>query len=176
MAILADVDIRQALKVGELRVQPQLSDDQIGPGSIDVTLSNEFWKLKEGLKKGKPYDIKVITSDDLFEEIRTESIIISPGELVLAKILERITLAPDICGWIQGRSRFAQMGITAHVASSFIQPGSDNRQILEIVNLSHVPVTLHAGMRICQVIFERTMSKAQKPYQKIATKTLRQNK
>lgn len=167
MAVLTDVDIRRALKTGELKVQPSLSEDQIGPGSIDVALSNEFLKLKEGLKKTKPLDTKNVTFEDLFEEIRAESIIITPNELVLAKTLERITLAPDLCGWIQGRSRFARLGLTAHVASSFIQPGSDNRQVLEIVNLSPVPLTIHAGMRICQIIFERTTSKAQRAYSKI---------
>ena len=149
---------------GEIKIDPPLSDDQIGPGSIDFSLSNTFWKMRDVGKK--PKDLKATDFTDIFEEIKAESVILQPGELVLAKTLERITLAPNICGWIQGRSRYARMGLSVHVASSFIQPGSSNHQVLEIVNLSHVPLTIHAGMRICQVIFERTESPTSRPYSK----------
>jgi deoxycytidine triphosphate deaminase len=45
-----------------------------------------------------------------------------------------------------------------------VQPGSDNRQVLEIVNLAPFPIKLHAGMRISQVVFERLESATEKPY------------
>lgn len=166
MAILSDVDIKKALKRGEIKIDPQPAEDQIGAGSVDVTLSNEFWKMKGGIER-RTFDLKSVSQDDVYEEQKADAIIIRPRELILAKTLERITLPPNICGWIQGRSRYARLGITAHVASSFIQPGSDNRQVLEVVNLSPFPVTLHAGMRICQIIFEKTESRAERPYVKI---------
>ncbi len=166
--ILSDVDIRRAIKNGEIKFEPQISEDQIGPGSVDLTLGNEFLRMKSGLKN-KPYDLKEINFTDLFEEVISESIIIYPGELILAKTLEKITLSPNICGWIQGRSRYARLGITVHVASSFIQPGVSNRQVLEIVNLSKVPYTLHSGMKICQVVFQRTQTKTSMPYEKFGT-------
>ncbi len=165
MGIFVDINLRKALKKGDIKFDPQLSDGQIGAGSIDLTLSNEFWRLKEGLKK-KQHDPKKITFEDIFEEIKADSINIQPNELILGKTLERIELAPNICGWIQGRSKYARLGLSAHIASSFIQPGSHNRQVLEIVNLSKIPLTIHAGMRLCQIIFERTDSKAEKPYSK----------
>lgn len=169
MPLLSDVDIKRALQRGEIKIAPQPSPDQIGAGSVDFTLSNEFWRIKENLKKGKIYDLNSITYTDMFEETRTDSIILKPGELVLAKTLEHLTLPPDVAGWIQGRSRYARLGISVHVASSFIQPGVSNRQVLEIINFSPVQQTLHAGMRICQVIFEKTLSKAEKPYSKFGT-------
>jgi dCTP deaminase len=166
MTVLSDTDLKRALRSGEIKIEPQPAEDQIGAGSIDVALSNEFYVLKASVKKGKIHDLKEIQFEDLFEQVTSDAIILKPNELVLAKTLEKITLAPNICGWIQGRSRYARLGITAHVASSFIQPGSDNHQILEIVNLSPIQVRLHAGMRICQIIFERTENKAVKPYSK----------
>jgi dCTP deaminase len=169
MAIFSDADIKRALQKGEIKITPQPEPEQIGAGSVDFTLSNEFWRIKENLKKGKVYDLKNITYADLFEEIKADSMILKPGELILAKTLEHLTLAPDICGWIQGRSRYARLGIAVHVASSFIQPGAANRQVLEIINFSPVQVTLHAGMRICQILFEKTVSKAEKPYSKFGT-------
>jgi dCTP deaminase len=169
MTLLSDVDIKRALQKGEIKIVPQPLPDQIGAGSIDFTLSNEFWRIKETLKKGKVYDLNNITYLDLFEEIKSDSVILKPGELILGKTLEHLTLSPDIAAWIQGRSRYARLGLSVHVASSFIQPGSSNHQVLEIINFSPVAQTLHAGMRICQVIFQKMISKAEKPYSKFGT-------
>ena len=46
--ILSDRDIRRLLKSGKMKISP-LEDEQIGPSSIDLTLSNEwqFFKTEE---------------------------------------------------------------------------------------------------------------------------------
>ena len=162
MTVLSDIDIREAMKAEAIKFTPSISNDQLGPGSVDVTLSEEFWKIK--VKKHRTFDLKIITFEDIFEKVEAKSITLQPGELILAKTLEKIRLAPNICGWIQGRSKYARMGITVHTASSFIQPGSNNHQILEIVNLSPNPMILHSDMRICQIIFEMTAKETSKPY------------
>ena len=41
-----------------------------------------------------------------------------------------------------------------------MQPGIDNHQVLEIVNMGNQPLALYPGTRICQFIFERTVGKA----------------
>jgi dCTP deaminase len=167
MTVLSDVDIKEAIRADAIKFTPPVSSDQIGAGSVDVTLSDEFWKVK--VKKHRTFDLKVITFEDIFEKINTSKITIQPGELILAKTLEKIRLAPNICGWIQGRSRYARLGISVHTASSFIQPGSNNHQVLEIVNLSPNPMILHSGMRICQLVFEMTKRESSKPYSKAGT-------
>ena len=43
-----------------------------------------------------------------------------------------------------------------HVTAGFIQPGIDNCQVLEIINVSNCPLAIHVGTPICQFIFERT--------------------
>ena len=58
------------------------------------------------------------------------------------------------------------MGLAVHITSALVQPGSDNHQILEIVNFAPFTIELHAGMRISQVIFEKLESKTSKPYAK----------
>lgn len=163
--LLSDVDIKKAMKKGEIRIDPSPSADQIGSGAVDVAISNEFWRQRDIRKK--IMDLREITYEDIFEEIKAEAIILNPGELILAKTLEKISLAPNLCGWICGRSRYARLGISVYAASSFIHPGSQNRQVLEIINFSKFPFTLHSGMKICQIIFERTESGAEKPYSKI---------
>ena len=74
---------------------------------------------------------------------------------MLGITVESVSLPEDVCGWLEGRSRFARMGLAVHVTASFMQPGISNRQVLEISNLSPHPLELHAGTSICQFIFQR---------------------
>ncbi|HEY0088514.1 MAG TPA: hypothetical protein VGB37_06705, partial [Candidatus Lokiarchaeia archaeon] len=79
------------------------------------------------------------------------------------------TLPSDICAMLEGRTRFARVGLAIHVTSKFINPGANNRQILEIVNLSQSILVLKEGMRICQVIFQKLLSPTSKPYDKFGS-------
>ncbi|MDO8339888.1 MAG: dCTP deaminase [Candidatus Burarchaeum sp.] len=161
--ILSDRDIRKCLNAGTIRIDPPLSAGQIGACSVDLTLSNEFWRFR---KKVKKIDLATAKHDEVLELVRADSITLKPGEMILGKTRERITLPADMCGRLDGRSRYARFGIAIHVSSSVVQAGSDNRQVLEIVNLSPASITLHAGLRVCQVLFMRISSPAEKPYAK----------
>jgi dCTP deaminase len=162
--ILSDKDINDCLKDGTIRIEP-LEDGQIGPASVDLTLSDEWHLFKQELL-GKTVDLKETTFKDAFAMERKGSITLKPGQMCLAKTLEKITLSGNIMGNLEGRSRYARMGLVIHITSALVQPGSDNHQVLEIVNLAPFPVTLHAGMRISQVVFERLESDTTKPYAK----------
>jgi dCTP deaminase len=41
-----------------------------------------------------------------------------------------------------------------------MQPGISNRQVLEISNMGAVSLRLHAGTKMCQFIFQKTIGKA----------------
>jgi dCTP deaminase len=168
MGIFSDVDIKDAIKKKEIIIEPMPPEECFGAGSVDIALSDVFYINKKNLKK-KIYDAESTSFEDIYDKVVSDSIVIHPGECILALTHEKLILSSDICGWIQGRSRYARLGLTVHVASSFIQPGSQNRQILEIVNLSKVPMKLKKGMRMCQIIFERTDSKSSIPYHKKGT-------
>ena len=60
---------------------------------------------------------------------------------------------------MQGRTRFARMGLTVHTTASFVHPGSEGRQVLEIFNMGGKPLELHAGDRIVQIVLEYTDGK-----------------
>ena len=164
--VLSNVDVENLLKRGVIRITPKLEPEQIGPGSVDLTLSNEFWRFKPKAK-GKEYDLDEIDLDEITEKVVSGHVLIEPGELILGKTVERITLPDDMCGHLEGRSRYARRGLAIHVTSSYIQPGSDNRQVLEIVNLAPYKMILRAGTRCTQVIFEKMDSATSKPYRKV---------
>jgi len=69
------------------------------------------------------------------------------------------THAP-LCGWLEGRSKIARVGLAVHVTSGFVHPGVSNHQVLEMTNVSAVPLAIHPGLRICQVVLERTEGEA----------------
>ncbi len=160
MSVLIGKEIMKALKRKLIGIKP-LDKSQIGPGSIDLTLGNDFRIFK---KRSKLYHVKNHSHfEDITEDIRVKDggyIIIKPGEMILGITKEKITLADNISGRLEGRSRFARFGLAVHVTAGFMHPGISNHQALEIVNLGHAPLALYPGIRICQFIFEKCDGRA----------------
>lgn len=158
MSVLVGEELLGAIDKGEIKIEP-LYKKNIGPGSVDLTLGHIFRvfnQMHEIYDVNDEADYKKIT-----RLIKSDAIVINPQETVLGITEEIITLAPNICGWLEGRSRFARLGLMIHISASFMQPGISNRQVLEISNNGHVPIRLHSGTRVCQFIFERTEGSAQ---------------
>ncbi len=154
--ILTKKEILKALEKKELSIKP-FNKNQIGTGSIDLTLDNKFriFKKNKLIKITEKIDYKKYT-----KLIKADKIILNPGDIVLGITKEKIKLPTNLCGWLQGRSRFARLGLVVHMTASFVQPGSENRQVLEIINLEKNPIEIHNGDRICQLILEKTEGKA----------------
>ena len=68
---------------------------------------------------------------------------------------ERLSLPGDVAGWLEGRSRFARLGLMIHVTSGFVAPGVVSRQVLEMSNVAGRSLAIRAGVRICQVVLQR---------------------
>jgi dCTP deaminase len=161
MAILVGNELKNAIDKGIIKVEP-FDDSQIGPGSVDLTLGNDFRVFK---KDSEIYKIKDNSNfEDITELISVkegETITINPGEMILGITKEKITLPKNISGRLEGRSRFARFGLAVHVTASFMQPGISNRQVLEIVNFGHRPLALSPGTKICQFVFEECKGEAE---------------
>ncbi len=160
MAILTRNEIKKAIDQGLIKIEP-LDVSQIGAGSVDLTLGNEFRIFK------RHRGIFHIRDDSNFEDLTEfislqgeDTIIIKPQEMILGITREKITLAENYCGWLEGRSRFARFGLAIHVTAGFMHPGISNHQVLEIVNLGHTRLALYPGTRICQFIFEKCIGRA----------------
>ncbi len=105
MAILIGNELKKALREKIIGVEP-LDESQIGPGSVDLTLGNDFRIFK------KQQEIYHIKDESRFEDV-TESvhindgdyIKINPGEMILGITKEKILLSKSISGRLEGRSR-----------------------------------------------------------------------
>lgn len=60
----------------------------------------------------------------------------------------------------EGRSRFARLGLLVHITAGFMNPGINNRQVLEIFNASNQPLELIPGTKMCQFIFLKMAGEA----------------
>jgi len=164
--VLSDAGIRRAIASRKLKFFPPLKQDQIGAASVDLTLDSKFWVFKKKYVGKKGVDLSKVDFREATEEYGAEAITLPSGGMCLGITRERITMPDDMIGTLEGRSRYARMGLAVHVTSALVMPGSDNHQVLEIVNFAPFPVTIRAGMRISQIIFEKLDSRTTKPYAK----------
>lgn len=158
MSLLTHDAILAELEKGTIIVEPQLDPSQIKEASIDLTLGDTFRVFKQ-----HDQTIPLTEHTDYREytdEVIKDTFLIHPQETVLGVTREKITLPSDICAWIEGRSRFARMGLLIHISAGLIQPGISNHQVLEITNLGPNTLELHGGEKICQLVFQRTEGKA----------------
>ena len=156
MAILAHDEILAAIEAGEIGVDPY-DPAMVGPASIDLRLARAF-RLFVRLPMTVPViddiDFKQVTKGVWIPE--GEHLLLKPGETVLGITQERISLGSGLCGWLEGRSRFARVGLLIHISASFMQPGLDNHQVLEMSNFGHLDLAIAPGTAICQFIFQQT--------------------
>lgn len=152
--ILTCDEIFKEIKKGNIEIKP-FNKENIGPASVDLTLGNEFRIFKKTKVDLKEVDYKKIT-----KLIKKDKIIIKPGQLILGITKENIRLADNLAGNLEGRSRYARIGLLVHISSNFVHPGVNNRQILEIRNDSNNDLVLHSGLKICQLIIHETRGKA----------------
>ena len=163
---LSNEDIKSCLRQGTLRFEPALSPGQIGAASVDLTLGGKFWVFKKKYVGKKPVDLSKTGFQDATEEHKGNSITLPPNGMCLGITKEKIFMPSDMTGTLEGRSRYARMGLAVHVTSALVQPGSQNHQVLEIVNFAPFPVTIREGMRISQIVFDKLQTRTSRPYSK----------
>ncbi len=156
--ILTHDRILAEIAAGRLAIEPY-DESMVGPASVDLHLGDEVRVLD---REHREIDVRDDTDYRCFSQVTRldQPLALASGETVLGITRERLRLPPDICGWLEGRSRFARLGLTVHVTAGFVSPGVDNRQVLEISNLSGRTLRVHPGTRICQIVLQRTEGSA----------------
>jgi len=152
MILTRDV-IRREIEAGRVVIDPFFAD-QVGPASIDLHLGDEIRVMhvgREPVPVTEDVDYRTITDVRSLETPYP----LAPGETIHGITRERITLPGDIGGWLEGRSRFARLGLMIHVTSGFVQPGVATRQVLEMSNVSGRALLIHAGVRLLQIVLQR---------------------
>lgn len=168
---LSDIDIRAALAEGRIALDPPPTEDAFGAMSIDLELGNTFRVFLPGRASHvdlcPPGGLRRADLDSLMGhvEVKTgEAFFLHPGEFALGITVQRVRLAADLAGRLDGRSSLARLGLMVHATAHTIDPGWDGRITLEFYNGGPLPLAMRPGMRICALSFETLLSPTSRPY------------
>lgn len=163
--ILCDTEIRSAIRYGQIIVEPPPDDEQYSTTAVDLRLGGS--EFKRWHKHGPGIDLIIDPSQKGFFPSAASflvdcptgedgSLILKPGDFVLALTLERIEIREEsrLAARVEGKSSLARLGLGIHVTAPTIHAGFQGQITLEMKNHGDVPIRLRPGMPVCQLIFE----------------------
>ncbi|MFM8304020.1 MAG: dCTP deaminase [Actinomycetota bacterium] len=166
--ILSDVTIRQALAEGRIVIDPMM-DGAVQPSSVDLRIDRYFRVFRNDTT---PFIDPKQPQEDLTELVEVQddnAFILHPGEFVLASTLERVAVADDMVGRLEGKSSLGRLGLLIHSTAGFVDAGWDGHLTLELSNVANLPIALYPGMKIGQISFLQMTTPAENPYGSTAT-------
>lgn len=153
MSILSDKDIRKRLETDSIEVTPEITDQQIQPGSLDIRLGRSYSNEDTG---------------EVFENV--DEVIIEPQQFYLGHTRDKIKLPDDLSASVSGRSSWGRKGLIIHATAGWVDSNFGRGQpngadiTLEIFNLSNEPIRISPGERIGQLVFFEMSSPSEVPY------------
>ncbi|HVT13101.1 MAG TPA: dCTP deaminase [Fimbriimonadaceae bacterium] len=176
--VLTDKDILGALEKGELIIDPAPSARSYSSTSVDLKLGKNIQVWKEPPPKGVEPQV-IVPADPDFNctdiikacsdliEIPACGYVMEPRTFILGWTEEYVELINDshIAARVEGKSSIARLGVGVHITAPTIHAGFRGEIQLEMFNLGPHRIRLKPGMRICQLIFEKTTGAADHPYE-----------
>lgn len=157
MTVLVDWEIEQ-LQETDAVIDP-FDPKCIQPNSYDLHLGGTFVANIPGeVDVSKP-----LTYLGTYIPFDADKHAIRPLQFLLATTLETVCMPDDVVGQLNGVSSLARLGISNHQTGGWIDAGFHGQITLELFNCSKNWITLTKGMRIGQLVFQRTEA-ARKPY------------
>jgi len=148
-SLLCDWEIENAIKDKEILIDPY-DPSLISSNSIDMRLGDRFITYLKSDKPIDPYDGESI-GESVRETWNAKTLVIQPGDFILARTLEFIQLPAFYAARVEGKSSLARIGLTIHQTGGWIDSGFKGSITLEISNVNVRPIVLHSGMAICQL-------------------------
>jgi deoxycytidine triphosphate deaminase len=179
---LSDRDIRELLPELEFETRhpnhPFDADEQIQPCSIDLRLSNVFWRrrrvlwLRKWLRRGPTVDLRRSHMQEIdprrdwrkVDLLDNESVTIRPGQIITTRIYEHFRIPPGYAGKVEGRSSYARLGLSIHCTGDFINPGWHGFLPLQLFNASPFPIRVLPYLPICQLMIIKLTSRPDRSY------------
>ncbi len=67
-------------------------------------------------------------------------------------------------GVVNGKSSLGRLGLLIHATAGYIDPCFSGTIVLELSNVSTLPILLRPGMKVAQIVFQRMDRPAERPY------------
>jgi len=166
--ILCDHSIESAIRDGRLGIHPIPEQDQFDPSSVNLRVGDDFFLWPDRLKKtgGLAHTVclDAINLADLLHlveplQVNHDGMVTIPPEaFVLVRTFERVSLpiSGKLAARVEGRSKMARLGLTAHVTAPTIHAGFSGKITLEIINHGPFHLTVKPNKsRLCQLIIQQ---------------------
>jgi len=148
--ILTDKDIKAYTQQGML-ITENFAPDNVGSISYDLTIDK----------------ILVHDEEDSFNEdsiVHKDSYYLGPGEYVIIKTRELLSIPTNIIGRIADKNSLIRLGL--NISGPHYQPGHTTYAYLRVHNISCAKIKISKGQKIAQIIFEELKGIPDVPYNK----------
>ena len=153
---------------------------QVQPCSIDLRVSNVFWKPNRrqnvlsrlhlnrsavvDLRRSSLHAVDPLRNWKRLDLKEGQDVLIKPGEVLMGRVFERFTVPSGHAGKIEGRSSYARLGLAIHCTGDFINPGWGGFMPLQLLNCGPYPIRLIPYLSICQLMLVRLSSESESNY------------
>ena len=149
--LLSDRDLLSLVETDSNFIKP-FSRHNLQSSSYDVTLSNEIQVLRAS---SAPINISDQVAIDRIYEPKdiSRGYLIKPGEYILCRLQESISLPDDVVAFAAPRTRFTRLGLL--LSGQFCNPSYSGTLSLGLQNVSNSNISLAPGLIIGQLVFCR---------------------
>jgi dCTP deaminase len=162
---LSDNEILSSIKDNSLLIK-DFDVKRLQVASYDVLLGNKFIITEK-------HSTKVVDpTNKIFAKTREITVpdfgefILHPNETVLGEVDDFVGSDKYLIQ-IGGKSSLARIGLIVHNTAGVVNPGHYLNIVLELANLSPIPIILRPKMEIAQLLFSQLTSKPSKSYNEI---------
>lgn len=139
-------------------------DAQTSVCSIDLRVGNVFWVLR---RKKAPIDLGARTIFEVSPRRSWKKLVLEdnshldlhPGDMVLGRTYEYITMPEQYVGKINTRSSFARLGLSTACNCDLVNPGYDGHVPLELTNCTQGVLRIRPYLPLCQLFVMQVQGK-----------------
>jgi dCTP deaminase len=173
--IYADSHIEKALEAGRLHIDPKPDPTQYDSSSLNLRVGADFVIWKPALRKRHTthhVGMEDVDLEDLLDFTdpllpdREGMVVIEPGAFVPVRTFEYVALPlkSKLAARVEGRSKMARLGLTAHITAPTIHAGFGGKITLEILNHGPLFIKVRPNQsRLCQLIVEEVSAVPKRP-------------
>lgn len=141
------------------------ADAQIGDASVDVRLGPDIIVSRRATgatafdaSDAERFSQSIRRRQTYVRRRLGDSFHLQPGEFVIARTLEYVTLSSDISAQALGRSSWGRLGLVVATAT-LVQPGFKGTITLELANVGNTVLVLQVGLPVAQLVFSRAAAR-----------------
>ena len=140
---------------------------QLRGASVDLRLGTEFIVLtrNEAPEINPAADDYEAQSRKMVRKLHVPlggDFVLHPRQFMLGSTLEYLRFPSNLMGYVEGRSSWGRTGLVIATAT-VVAPGYAGVLTFEIANVGEVPVRLHSGNRIAQIVIHGVEKPADDP-------------